>query len=152
MPLDHIGINVTDPVKSTTFYTSALAPLNYGKLMEVPKEYTNGVAVIGFGSTITKHADLWITEGPNKQTPPVHVAFKAENHAQVDAFYKAALASGGKDNGPPGPRPDYHKDYYAAFVHDPDGHNIEVVCLVPQTEAASPSKEGGADKKQKQDN
>jgi predicted lactoylglutathione lyase len=63
--------------------------------------------------------------------PPIHVAFRAETRAQVDAFFKAALAAGGKDNGAPGLRPHYHENYYAAFVLDPDGHNIEAVCHTP---------------------
>ena len=63
--------------------------------------------------------------------PPIHVAFRAETRAQVDAFYKAAMAAGGRDNGAPGLRPHYHANYYAAFVLDPDGHNIEAVCHAP---------------------
>ena len=58
----------------------------------------------------------------------LHLAFVAENREQVDAFHRAALEAGGKDNGAPGPRPQYHASYYAAFVIDPDGHNIEAVC------------------------
>ena len=71
--------------------------------------------------------DFWVHEG-TPQKPHVHIAFRADNRALVDAFYQAALAAGGKDNGPPGPRPHYHKDYYGAFVLDPDGHNIEACC------------------------
>lgn len=123
--IDHTGVNITNPEKSQKFYESALAPLGYKKLMEVPKEFTGGKAAMGFG--VPPKMDFWIGEGvPN--TPRVHVAFRAETRAQVDAFYKAALAAGGKDNGAPGLRPHYHQDYYGAFVFDPDGHNIEAVC------------------------
>ena len=96
--------------------------------MEVPREYTSGLAVYGFG--VPPKSDFWVSEGtPND--PRIHVAFRAENRQQVDAFYKAAIAAGGKDNGAPGPRPHYHKYYYGAFVLDPDGHNIEAVCHEP---------------------
>jgi predicted lactoylglutathione lyase len=74
--------------------------------------------------------DFWINEG-TPQTPRVHLAFRAENRAQVDAFYAAAIAAGGTDNGKPGLRPHYHPDYYGAFVLDPDGHNVEAVCHTP---------------------
>jgi catechol 2,3-dioxygenase-like lactoylglutathione lyase family enzyme len=128
--IDHTGLTVSDPMRSRSFYENALAPLGYKMLMEIPKEYTDGLVVLGFG--VAPKADFWVAEGkPN--LPRVHIAFRAENHRQVDEFYKAALASGGKDNGAPGPRPHYHKDYYGAFVLDPDGHNIEAVCHSPQT-------------------
>ena len=75
---------------------------------------------------------LWISE--TKERPAhLHLAFSADNRMQVDAFYRAALAAGGKDNGPPGLRPHYHANYYGAFVIGPDGHNIEVVCHKPQS-------------------
>ena len=74
--------------------------------------------------------DFWIGQGkPND--PPIHIAFRADSRAIVDAFYAAALAAGGRDNGPPGLRPRYHENYYGAFVRDPDGHNIEAVCHDP---------------------
>jgi predicted lactoylglutathione lyase len=84
--------------------------------------------VIGMG--VAPKPDFWVNEGP-PQRPHVHVSFRAENRAAVDAFYQAALAAGGKDNGPPGLRVHYHKDYYGAFVLDPDGHNIEACCHSP---------------------
>jgi catechol 2,3-dioxygenase-like lactoylglutathione lyase family enzyme len=127
MPIDHVGINVSDAGKSQEFYSKALSPLNYKKLVEIPKEYTGGKVVIGFGTSTSGHSDFWISEGVT-QTPSIHLAFQAETREQVDIFYEAALKSGGKDNGKPGLRPHYHKDYYAAFVFDPDGHNIEVCC------------------------
>jgi catechol 2,3-dioxygenase-like lactoylglutathione lyase family enzyme len=122
--IDHTGLRVSDPVKSRQFYSSALAPLGYAVLMEVPKEFTGGKVALGYG--IAPKPDFWMSEGaPNE--PRVHVAFRAESREQVDAFYAAALGAGGKDNGPPGPRPHYHARYYGAFVLDPDGHNIEAV-------------------------
>ncbi len=126
--IDHTGVQISNPEKSRTFYEKALAPIGYKLMMEIPKEYTDGKAVYGFG--VPPKPDFWLSEG-SPQKPHVHVAFRAENRKQVDEFYKAALAHGGKDNGAPGPRPHYHKDYYGAFVWDPDGHNIEVVCHDP---------------------
>ncbi|MFL6663958.1 MAG: VOC family protein, partial [Rhizobacter sp.] len=76
-------------------------------------------------------SDLWISQGV-AISPPIHIAFRVSSRAAVDAFYKAALAAGGKDNGAPGLRPQYHPNYYGAFVLDPDGHNIEAVCHDPQ--------------------
>lgn len=123
--IDHTGLQVTDPKKSKNFYDKALGALGYEALMEVPKEYTDGKVVIGYG--IAPKPDFWMAEGTANE-PKIHIAFRAENRQQVDAFYKAALSAGGKDNGAPGLRPHYHKDYYGAFVLDPDGHNIEAVC------------------------
>lgn len=123
--IDHTGIHAVDPHKSRAFYEEALAPLGYEVLLEIPTEHTGGLVVFGMG--VKPKPDFWVAEGqPN--TPRVHIAFRADSHEQVDAFYKAALAAGGKDNGPPGPRPHYHANYYGAFVLDPDGHNIEAVC------------------------
>jgi catechol 2,3-dioxygenase-like lactoylglutathione lyase family enzyme len=119
--IDHTGVTVSDIARSKTFYRAALAPLGYELLMEW-EEFA------GFG--VAPKPDFWIGAGtPNR--PPIHVAFRAETRAQVDGFYKAAMATGGKDNGPPGPRPHYHANYYGAFVLDPDGHNIEAVCHSP---------------------
>lgn len=122
--IDHTGLQVSDPKKSRPFYEKALAPLGYSVLREIPKEFTGGKVVFGMG--IAPKPDFWVAEGtPN--APPIHIAFRAESRAQVDAFYAAAMAAGGRDNGPPGPRPHYHESYYGAFVLDPDGHNIEAV-------------------------
>lgn len=126
--IDHTGVGVSDGAKSRRFYEAALAPLGYKVLMEVPKEYTGGKLVIGLG--IAPKPDFWVNEGA-PQKPHVHIAFRAESHAMVDAFYRAAIAAGGKDNGPPGPRPQYHPGYYGAYVLDPDGHNIEACCHDP---------------------
>lgn len=126
--IDHTGYSVTDPAKSRRFYELALAPLGYQVLREVPTQFTGGKVVLGFG--VPPKPDFWINEG-TPQTPRVHLAFRAENRAQVDAFYAAAIAAGGTDNGKPGLRPHYHPDYYGAFVLDPDGHNVEAVCHTP---------------------
>ncbi|MEW5756240.1 MAG: VOC family protein [Pseudomonadota bacterium] len=120
--LDHIGLEVRDYAKSKAFYIQALAPLGYELIMEV-----EGHA--GFG--VEGKPDFWIN-GAKTTTPPVHIAFRAANRAQVREFYAAALAAGGKDNGPPGIRALYHPNYYGAFVFDPDGHNIEAVCHAPE--------------------
>jgi len=125
--IDHTGLNVSDYQKSKAFYLAALAPLGYQVVMELPSSI---VPHGGLGLGVPPKPDFWVAGGkPN--VPPLHVAFRAENRAQVDAFYKAALAAGGRDNGPPGPRPHYHANYYGAFVLDPDGHNIEAVCHDP---------------------
>ena len=121
--IDHTGFLVSDLQTSRRFYEKALAPLGYAALMEVP----GGVGV-GFGEP--PKPDFWIGRGePN--SPRIHVAFRANSRAVVDAFYRAAIEAGGKDNGAPGVRPHYHPNYYGAFVLDPDGHNVEVVCHTP---------------------
>ena len=96
--------------------------------MTVPKEVTGNHGVVGFGRG--HKGELWLAQA-GKASPPVHVAFLAKTRAEVEAFHKAALAAGGRDNGGPGMRPHYHKDYYGAFVLDPDGNNIEAVCHDP---------------------
>ena len=125
--IDHIGFSVLDYARSKTFYESALRPLGYTLVMEVTAE-ESGQPAAGFGSG--GKPDFWIgAEG--KLEKPVHVAIVANARPAVDAFYRAALAAGGKDNGAPGLRAHYHPSYYAAFVLDPDGHNIEAVCHTP---------------------
>ena len=126
--IDHTGLKITDPVASRRFYEAALGPLGYQVLMEIPVEYTGGMVVLGYG--VPPKPDFWVAQGKPEE-PRVHVAFRAESRTAVDAFYRAALAAGGKDNGPPGPRPHYHQHYYGAFVLDPDGHNVEAVCHTP---------------------
>jgi catechol 2,3-dioxygenase-like lactoylglutathione lyase family enzyme len=126
--IDHTGVTVGDLARATGFYRAALAPIGYQLLMEFPSAVTGSADVAGFG--VPPKPDFWVACGtPN--SPPVHVAFRVGARALVDAFYAAALAAGGRDNGAPGPRPHYHADYYGAFVLDPDGHNIEVVCHEP---------------------
>ena len=123
--IDHTGVKVSDLVRSKAFYRAALAPLGYRLLLEFPAEVTGGDDVAGFG--VPPKADFWLALGePNR--PCIHIAFRAASRAQVDAFHRAALAAGGRDNGGPGPRPHYHENYYGAFVLDPDGHNVEAVC------------------------
>jgi catechol 2,3-dioxygenase-like lactoylglutathione lyase family enzyme len=125
--LDHIGIPIADYARSKSFYEKALAPLGYSLVMEVPQT-GNGERAAGFGAD--GKPDLWIgSEGGLNRS--VHIALLAKDRATVDAFYRAALAAGGKDNGAPGLRPLYHANYYGAFVFDPDGHNIEAVCHTP---------------------
>jgi catechol 2,3-dioxygenase-like lactoylglutathione lyase family enzyme len=127
--LDHIGFAVSDYERAQRFYTAALAPLGYALIKEVPAEKTeSGYAAAGFG--IGRKPDFWIA-GEGRLERPLHVAIVAKDRAGVDGFYRAALAAGGKDNGAPGLRPHYHPNYYAAFVLDPDGHNIEAVCHTP---------------------
>lgn len=127
--IDHMGFAVSDFARAKEFYAKALAPLGYTLILEVTPEMTEvGNAAAGFG--MDGKPDFWIgSEG--KLNWPVHVAVLAKTRAAVDAFYEAALAAGGKDNGAPGIRAHYHPDYYGAFVLDPDGHNIEAVCHAP---------------------
>lgn len=126
--IDHTGINISNFDKSKNFYTKALAPLGYQLLKEFDASVTGFISLAGFG--IDGEPDFWITQG-EVNTPRIHIAFRAETREMVQAFYTAALKAGGRDNGAPGLRPNYHPDYYAAFVLDPDGHNIEAVCHIP---------------------
>ncbi|KAF8602088.1 Glyoxalase/Bleomycin resistance protein/Dihydroxybiphenyl dioxygenase [Ceratobasidium sp. AG-I] len=127
MPLDHVAIGqVADLQTSRTFYEKALKPLGY----EVRMDFSP--AAIGFG-TSTYSVDFWVAGKKGDETPATqtvsasgHVAFKG-TRAQVQAFHDAALQAGGKCNGPPGFRLNYHPFYYGAYVIDPDGNNIEVV-------------------------
>ena len=123
--IDHIGFPVSDYARAKAFYTQALAPLGYSLIMEVAQEDRPGEAAAGFGAN--GKPDLWIG-GEGALNKPVHIAIEAKDRATVDAFYKAALGAGGRDNGAPGIRAHYHPNYYGAFVLDPDGHNIEAVC------------------------
>lgn len=127
--LDHIGFGVADFARSRAFYAAALAPLGIGVVMEVTAEETGAEAHAGFGSGDKPF--FWIGGGGRSAGGPVHVAFAASDRATVDAFYRAALSAGGRDNGAPGIRAHYHPNYYGAFVLDPDGNNIEAVCHRP---------------------
>ena len=118
--LDHMNLIVAEVAKSKGFFAAALAPLGYKVLYEIPEG-------VGFG---VDHPILWINPGTVGNR--IHVAFAAPNRAIVRAFYDAATVAGGKDNGAPGLRPQYHRDYYGAFVLDPDGNNIEAVCRRPE--------------------
>jgi len=126
--LDHLGLGVSDYEKSKAFYVKALKPLGIGIIMEVTAEQTGGEAAVGFGKD--QKPFFWFGAG-EKATEGIHVAFAANDRKTVDAFYKAAIAAGGRDNGAPGLRPQYHPNYYGAFVFDPDGNNIEAVCHMP---------------------
>ena len=119
---DHIGFGVTDLDASKNFFLEALEPIGVSVAMEGP--YGVGLGQDGKPS-------LWFHETTDKPAP-LHLAFTAKNRQQVDAFYRAALAAGGKDNGAPGLRPQYHQHYYGAFVIGPDGHNVEAVCHLPE--------------------
>ncbi|WP_020204203.1 MULTISPECIES: VOC family protein [Cupriavidus] len=123
--IDHTGVGVSDFARSRAFYTAALGAIGMVKVMELPASVTGHTDVAGFGPP--GKPEFWINGGAPNQ-PPLHVAFRAQTRAQVDAYYQAALAAGGRDNGAPGLRPHYHPNYYGAFVLDPDGHNIEAVC------------------------
>ncbi len=125
--MDHVGYPVSDMEKSRAFYEGALAPLGIKVIMEITADMTGGSEHLGFGDSFPF---FWIGNGKTASSG-VHVAFKAKDHATVQAFYDAALAAGGTDNGAPGLRPHYHKDYYGAFVLDPDSNNIEAVCHTP---------------------
>jgi catechol 2,3-dioxygenase-like lactoylglutathione lyase family enzyme len=119
---DHIGFGVTDLDASKQFFLEALEPIGVRVVMEGP---------YGVGLGQNGKPSLWFHEATDKPGP-IHLAFAAENREQVDAFYRAAMAAGGKDNGTPGVRSQYHEHYYGAFVISPDGHNVEVVCHRPE--------------------
>lgn len=138
--LDHISVRVADYDRSKKFYEAALAPLGYTLAMEVSS---------GAGFRREFIPDFWIKQGEPRSVgtqaeptasislagcggPAVHVAFSSDDRSAVDAFYHAALAAGARDNGAPGLRPEYHPNYYGAFVLDPDGYNIEAVCHKPE--------------------
>lgn len=134
--IDHMGVTVRDLQVSKAFYDAVFAPLGIGVVMSVSAEETGSTAFIGYGATADRRdiqagkPSFWVSEG-EVVTGPMHVAFLAADRAQVDAFHAAALAAGGTDNGAPGVRPHYHPNYYAAFVLDPDGRNVEAVCHAP---------------------
>ena len=119
--LDHVSVKVSDFARAQAFYDLALKPLGVARLMG------DGQFFGGYGSDGKPY--FWIGRG--EQAGGTHVAFTVPDRATVDAFYAAAIAAGGRDNGPPGLRAHYHPTYYGAFVLDPDGHNIEAVCHAP---------------------
>ena len=116
---DHIGIAVSNFEKSLRFYEPALAPLGFRLGAHDPKAQSAGFGAPGAPA-------FWIGNG--KPPGPVHLAFQAKSRSAVRQFHESALAAGGKDNGKPGLRENYAPTYYAAFVFDPDGHNVEAVC------------------------
>ena len=121
---DHVKFGVSDFAVSKAFFKKALEPLGVAVIAE--DEPTYGVEL----GRPDNNASLVLFQTEEKPAH-LHLAFVAENRQQVDAFYRAALEAGGKDNGAPGLRPQYNANYYAAFVIDPDGHNIEAVCQKP---------------------
>ena len=122
--IDHMSLNVADFAAMLAFYEQALAPLGITVVKRFGKEVTGDPDVAGLGR---EKPFLWIADA-GKTEPRMHIAIRTDERAEVDAFYQAAIAAGGTDNGAPGLRPHYHADYYAAFVIDPEGHNLEVVC------------------------
>jgi catechol 2,3-dioxygenase-like lactoylglutathione lyase family enzyme len=120
--IDHVTANVGDLERAKEFYAKALEPLGYTMQLEFP-----GAA--GFGA-VDGQPDFWLSSQPERGA--AHVAFSARDRASVDAFHRAAIDAGAKDNGAPGLRPHYHESYYAAFVHDADGNNVEAVCHRPE--------------------
>jgi len=123
--IDHIGLAVADMKRARAFYLNALKPLGIVVIKEVSAEETGGEAHAHFGAGGKPFFSIGTSTKPKGGA---HVAFAARTRAEVDNFYKAALSAGGRDNGPPGPRPHYHATYYGAFVFDPEGNNIEAVC------------------------
>ncbi|WP_087724907.1 VOC family protein [Pandoraea sp. PE-S2T-3] len=123
--IDHMEVMVSDFATSRAFYRDALAAIGYSLIAEKSAAETGNTDIAGYGEN--GHPDFWISRGtPNR--PALHVAFRVPARHIVDAFHRAAVAAGGTDNGGPGLRERYGPNYYAAFVIDPDGHNIEAVC------------------------
>lgn len=129
--LDHLTIVVSDIERSKAFYLAALEPLGYVTVMELTREQIPSLPVektVGLG--VGGKPDVWLRPSADAITP-THIALRADDRETVDAFHRAALAAGAEDNGAPGLRPHYHASYYGAFVLDPDGYNLEVVCHAP---------------------
>ena len=118
MLFDHIGFNVANFAETKSFLLAALGPLNV-----IVRGEGEGWAMIG-----REHEGAFWFGGFGTPASPIHVAFAAESREQVRQFHAAALAAGGQDNGAPGLRPNYHPDYYGAFIIGPGGHNFEAVC------------------------
>lgn len=125
--LHHLSFGVADLARSAAFYDAALAPLGYARVWTSEKAIGYGAPGGGDKFAIKLRGKDTVVPGPG-----FHVAFAAPSREAVSAFHRVALESGGRDNGPPGLRPHYHKDYYGAFVLDPDGHNIEACCHAPE--------------------
>ena len=129
--IDHTGIPVSDYARSKTFYEQLFAAIGASLLMEVTPERTGaGTWAAGFGRG--HKPSFWIGSDARGVAAHTHIAFITDSRAKVDAFHATGLAAGGRDNGAPGLRPHYHPDYYGAFITDPDGHNVEAVCHLPE--------------------
>lgn len=128
--LDHIGLSVADLPRSRAFYDAVMPTIGASCVMAVTAAETGGTYE-GAGYGRDGKPSFWIGTG-GRTKGSLHVAFVASTRAAVDAFHAAALAAGATDNGAPGLRPHYHPNYYGAFVLDPDGHNIEAVCHLPE--------------------
>lgn len=120
--IDHLSLGISDLQKTGTFYDAALGALGYSRLVDRDDSLAYGL----------DEPMLWLVTAPHPVAPDrdngMHLCFKANDRASVDAFHRAALGAGGTDNGPPGPRPAYGPTYYAAFAIDPDGYRVEAVC------------------------
>ncbi len=133
--IDHMGICPSDIERARRFYDAALRPLGISNVMEVTAGQSGGYHGIGYGNG--HKPAFWLSHDNRRASSSgsgigTHIAFAADSRLAVDAFYAAAIAEGGRDNGPPGVRPHYHAAYYAAFVIDPDGVNVEAVCQKPE--------------------
>ena len=142
--IDHVSVRVQDFPRLLAFYRDALAPIGYSVIMEYP-------GAVGLGAQ--GKPDLWLMQ-TEQALNPTHVALSSARRDLIDAFHAAGLAAGGTDNGPPGLRADYHPTYYAAYVRDPEGNNIEVVCHAPPqaprtAKAARPAAKGKAKARKK---
>ena len=131
MMIDHVSLSVADMDRAKRFYTAILTELGMELVGEVSAEQSGSVAYAGYG--IGRKGQLWLAED-GQQTPSAHICFRTQSRKAVRAFHTAGLAHGGSDNGAPGIREIYHPEYYAAFVTDPEGHNIEAVCFEPEDE------------------
>jgi catechol 2,3-dioxygenase-like lactoylglutathione lyase family enzyme len=132
--IDHISLPASDYARSRAFYDKALGALGYKVAMEITD--SPDFVAAGYRPAERPGPAFWIGASRQPEPPPVspdgqHIAFQAPDRAAVDAFFAAAMAAGGRDNGRPGLRSHYHPDYYAAFVLDPDGHRLEAVCHRP---------------------
>ena len=126
--LDHVSLGVADLERSRRFYDAVLRPLGLVRIVDFQSRGSDYGALAG-----SLGVEFTITQEPKASLPArgMHVCFRAPDRAAVEAFHRAALASGGRNDGEPGLRAQYHADYFAAFVLDPDGHRVEAVCHAP---------------------
>jgi catechol 2,3-dioxygenase-like lactoylglutathione lyase family enzyme len=141
MMLHHVSVGARDMAKAAAFYDKVLATLGYKRVMDIMPH------AVGYGAT---EPEFWIGRPANGKSASVgngvHISFAAPNKNAVQAFHAAALKSGGTDEGPPGPRPDYGPDYYAAFCRDLDGNKLEAVVLAMPKPAKAAAKKAAAKK------